>query len=236
MQDLAVNPDDADQIYREMYAFVAAQWRAEGDTLHLVKVFACDRQANETWFSLGFGQVTVQGFRDTNYTHEKVTGIDVVPARAEHIEMLLQLQSEHRRYESEAPMFIPDRSAASDTIDARREEMGALLRDPDRRCWLAFQNGNPAGMMSLRPTAGAGLSPLLQMTSMVKLADWLTGNAARDPNVRGLLLDVALNWARGQGYERCYAGFNAGDTLARRFWFGVGFQPVAYWLMRNTAL
>ena len=114
--------------------------------------------------------------------------------------------------------------------------MEALLRDPDRRCWVAFQNGNPAGMMSLRPAAGSGLSPLLQMTRMVYAEDALTDEAALDPNVRGVLLDAALNWARGQGYERFYTGFHSADTLARRFWFGVGFQPVAYWLMRNIAL
>ena len=234
MQNLAVDPVDGELTYREMYASVAQQWLAEGDTFHFVKVFAADNQAVETWFSLGFGQVSVQGFRDTNYTHEKATGIEVVPARAEHIEMLVQLQSEHRRYESEAPMFIPFESASPDIIEARQEEMEALLRDPDRRYWVAFQNGNPAGMMSLEPAAGSGSSPLLQMTRMVHAADALTGEAARDPNVRGMLLDTALNWARGQGYERCYTGFTASDTLARRFWFGVGFQPVAYWLMRNT--
>ena len=234
MQNIAVDPVDGDQTYREMYASVARQWIAEGDTLHFVKVFAADRQAVETWFSLGFGQATVQGFRDTNYTHEKVTGIEVVPARSEHIEVLVQLQSEHRRYESEAPMFLPFESASPDIVEARQEEMEALLRDPDRRYWVAFQNGNPAGMISLGPAAGSGLSPLLQMTRMAYAEHALTGEAARDPNVRGMLLDTALNWARGQGYERCYTGFTAADTLARQFWFGVGFQPVAYWLMRNT--
>ena len=192
----AVDPVDGDQTYREMYASVAQQWLAEGDTLHFVKVFASDEQAVETWFSLGFGQVSVQAFRNTNYTHEKVTGIEVVPARAEHIQMLVQLQSEHHRYESETPMFIPFQSASPDMVEARQEEMQALLRDPDRRYWVAFQNGNPAGMMSLGPAASSGLSPLLEMTRMACAEDALTGEAARDPNVRGILLDTALNWAR----------------------------------------
>jgi len=234
MQNLAVESVDGDQTYREMYASVAQQWLAEGHTSHFVKVFAADRQAVETWFSLGFGQLSVQGFRDTNYTHEEAAGIEVVPARAEHIEMLVQLQAEHRRYQSEAPMLIPFESASPDIVEARQEEMEALLRDPDRPYWVAFQNGNPAGMMGLGPAAGSGLSPLLQMTRMVMVDDALTGEAARDPNVRGMLLDTALNWARGQGHERCYVEFRPADTLARQFWFGVGFQPVAYWLMRNT--
>ena len=219
-----------------MYASVAQQWFAQDRTVHLVKVFASDKQAIETWFSLGFGQVSVQGFRDTNYTHDKTTGIEVVPARTEHIELLVQLKSGHRRYESKAPMFIPAESATSDIIEAQREEMQAMLRDSECRCWMAFQNGNPAGMMSLRPAAGSGLSPLLQMTRMVYAEDALTGEAARDPNVRGVLLDAALNWARGRGYERFYIGFRPADSLARRVWFGVGFRPVAYWLMRNIAL
>ena len=234
MQNLAVDPVDGDQTYREMYASVAQQWLTEGDTLHFVKVFAADQQAVETWFSLGFGQVSVQCFRDTNYTHENATGIEVVPARAEHIEVLVQLQSEQRRYESEAPMFIPFESASPDIVEARQEEMEALLRDPDRPYWVAFQNGNPAGMMNVGPAAGSGLSPLLEMTRMASVGDALTSEAARDPNVRGMLLDTALNWARGQGYERCYYGFAAADTLARQFWSDVGFQPVTYWLMRNT--
>ena len=62
----------------------------------------------------------------------------------------------------------------------------------------------------------------------------MTGEAAHDPNVRSVLLDTALKWARGQGYERFYMSFPSADTLAHRFWFGVGFQPVAYWLMRNS--
>ena len=237
MQNLAVDPVDGDQTYREMYASVAQQWLAEGHTSHFVKRFAADRQAVETWFSLGFGQLSVQGFRDTNYTHEGAAGIEVVPARAEHIEMLVQLQVEHLRYQSEAPMLIPFDSASPDIpdiVEARQEEMEALLRDPDRPYWVAFQNGNPAGMMGLGTTAGSGLSPLLQTTRMVVVDDALTGEAARDPNVRGMLLDTALNWARGQGHERCYVEFYTADTLARQFWFGVGFQPVAYWLMRNT--
>ena len=85
MQNLAVDPVDGAETYREMYASVAQQWLAQDRTVHLVKVFASDKQAIETWFSLGFGQVSVQGFRDTNYTHEKTTGIEVVPARTEHI-------------------------------------------------------------------------------------------------------------------------------------------------------
>ena len=86
--------------------------------------------------------------------------------------------------------------------------------------------------MDLRPAAGSGLSPLLQMTRMVFAKSALTGEAARDPNVRGVLLDTALNWARGQGYERVYTEFHAADTFADQFWVGIGFQPVAYWLMR----
>ncbi len=81
--------------------------------------------------------------------------------------------------------------------------------------------------MNLQPLAGSGLSPLLQMTRTVGVGDWLTGEAARDPKVRGVLLDMALNWARGQGYERCYIGFDAADNPAHNFWFSVGFQPVA---------
>ncbi len=236
MQNLAVNQVYGDQIYREMYASVSQQWRAEGGTLHFVKVFANDKQANETWFSLGFGQVTIQGIRDTNYSHERATGIEVVPAQAEHIDILVQIQLEHRRSRSEAPMFIRYESPTSDSIEVLREVMEALLHATDNHCWVAFQNGNPAGMMNLRPPAGSGLSPLLQMTRTVVVREWLTGEAARDPNVRGVLLDTALNWARGQGYEHCYIRFSAADNLAHNFWYSVGFQPIAYWLMRNTAL
>lgn len=234
MQNLAVDPVDGDQIYREMYAAVAQQWLDQRYSVHFVKVFASDKQAIETWFSLGFGQVSTQVFRDTNYIHENAAGIEVVPARAEHIELLVQLQAEHRRYESETPIFIPApaESATSDRVEAQREGMEALLRDPDSRIWVAFQNGNPAGMMSLQPAAGTGLSPLLHLTRMVFAGDALTGEAARDPNVRGVLLDTALNWARGQGYERVYAVYHAADTFAHQFWVGIGFQPVAYWLMR----
>lgn len=233
MQNLAVDPADGAQTYREMYAAVAPQWLAKRCFFHFVKLLARDKQAIDAWFSLGFGQVSVQVFRDTNYTHEKATGIEVVPAQEDHIELLVHLQSEHRHYSAEAPMFIPAESGASDSIDARREEMTRLIRDPDRRCWVALRNGSAAGMMSLGPWLGSGLSPLLDLNRMVFVQDALTGEAARDPNVRGVLLDAALNWARGQGYERCYAAFRAADTLAHRFWFGVGVQPIAYWLMRR---
>ena len=233
VHNLVVDPVEGAQVYREMYAAVASQWLQQGYLVHFVKLLASDRQAVEAWFSLGFGQVSAQAFRDTNYTHEKATGIEVVPAQEDHIELLVQLQSEHRRYEAETPMFIPSEADPADSVDARREELTALLRDPVRRCWIAFRNGNAEGMMSLRPAAGSGLSPLLQLKGMVVVQDALTGEAARDPNVRGVLLDAALNWARAQGYERCYAMFHAADTFAHPFWFGAGFHRIAYWLMRR---
>jgi GNAT superfamily N-acetyltransferase len=221
----AADLEDSRWIYEEMYARLSAHWVADGCVVHAISILANDRSAIEGWHGLGFGLAAADGVRTLSPLPEPGTEIEIRRAGPEDSEQMGDLISALQRHLMGAPTFLfrgePDRV----------EQHAAWLADPANALWLAYQGTSVVACLGQGPPNPDACN-IIDDKGTTSIVSAFTREGARGRGIATDLLNRALGWARGQGFERCAVDWEPMNILGNRFWTR-HFHPVCYALMRH---
>lgn len=222
---------NAVDVYRLMYAELAARAVERGFFEHRVYIVPGDRDVEEAWVNLGFGRGLVCAVRDTTVPvplDSRAFDVEVHQASSEDADVVMQLEDANTRHHYSSPIFWP---YLHETLSAAREYQEALLADPANAHFVAYRDGKPLGMNTFNPPNW--VSPLLLGGRSIYLFQGVVVEEARGNGVGKALLARSMEWAREQGYERCVLHFASANASGATFWLGQGFVPVEYTMARH---
>lgn len=221
---------DATDLYRLMYANVAARAVAQGFFHHRVNIVPGDRDVEEAWVNLGFGRALTCAIRDTGpVAGAAAAGIEVHPAAGEDIDVIMALETTNERHHYDAPICWP---LLHVTAPAAREYHVRLLEDPAANAhFVAYREGRPMGMTTFNPPDW--LSPLVLGAPTVYLYQGVVEAEARGAGIGTALLGEGMAWARDRGYDQCALHYASANPSGAPFWLAHGFVPVEHSMARH---
>lgn len=221
------------RVYQALYRSAGEQWQASGCQVHAITLLAHDEAAREAWFWNGFGLAVVDAVRPMQVIQppEKTgsipagSGLIVRQALLADAQDLAELEAEHCRHYSAAPIHMAPRQVESP------EEISAFLSEPPNSMWLALDGDRPAGFLRF---SGASEGAAAVVASDQGAA--IIGAYVR-PEYRGrraalALLNAAIQHYQGQGYTCCSVDFESFNPEAAVFWMRY-FTPVCFSLFRT---
>jgi GNAT superfamily N-acetyltransferase len=213
-------------IYRRMYGDLARLWLAHGCFTHAITFFAHEQAAMDAWFSVGFGLNVVDALRGLDAAETSEAVVEIRRVAAEDVDVVTPLMMSLRRHLAGSPVFLPL------IIEERRDELAEWLSDPANALWLAFQDGEPVGLIRMEPSEFQVLP--VSEKSTVAITGAFTKQEVRGQGIGTALLNHGLNWARSAGYRQCSVDFESMNIPSSWFWLGKGFEPVCYSLIRRV--
>ena len=224
----ALAPGEPLETYRELYAALAEAWVRRGFFWHSILVLDGDRELRDCWDSLGFGRWLTTGIRDVNSPVSDPPELDIRELGADHIDVFAQLEAANARHHSASPIFIP---YLPEDRDGYRARTLALLEDPANAHFVAYEDGEPAGMNTFMTESRH--SPLLQPEKDIYLFQGIVYEPYRHAGIGRGLLAHSMRWARDRGYTTCSLHFFSTNLSGARFWTANGFRPAAHVLSRH---
>ncbi|MCX7617547.1 GNAT family N-acetyltransferase [Tepidiforma sp.] len=226
----AVTPgEDATEVYRLLYAALAAAWVREGVLVHRVHLVPGDAAAEEAWVSLGFGRATTAGTRETARPVDgaAAASVRVDQATPEDFAAVRRLSRELAAHHQGSPMFWPPVIEAGAALDGFLQ---ASLAGPVPT-FLAWDGDEAVGMqLFLVP----GFTPEhVRQDQRLYLFEGVVSAAARGSGVGTALLRASMAWAAANGHELCTLHWASGNYLGAPFWLGHGFVPVEHTMERR---
>lgn len=222
----AIAAGEDGETYREMYAALAPALLRLGIFDHQVLLPVSDRNAVEAWFSLTFGERMHVAGRGLESVKGELADVDIRLAGPEQVEEVWGLFAGLGRYNTTPPLFVPD--IYED--EAWRKELEEDLRRPENAFWTAYEDGEMAAVMYIRPTARMVFD---RPPGTANLSIAFARKKARHGGFGTALLRRCVAWARDNGYQRIALDYFTYNLLGARFWQGHGFRPVATILQRR---
>lgn len=225
----AASADSAYEVYREMYAVLAAHFVSAGYFDHIVHVSPSDAAVCDAWSSLGFGRALTAAMRGVEPLDRPAAGVQLSQAGAEDAEVVFALNEELLRHHARAPIFQPMlRETEHSSHDFSRD----LLKEPDVNAhWIAYDGDRPLGMNTFMPPFW--ISPLLAPEQTVYLYQGVVSEEARRGGVGAAILARGIDWARDQGYRQIALHFAAANVAGAKFWQSSGFRPIEHRVHRR---
>jgi GNAT superfamily N-acetyltransferase len=209
---------------RDLYAFLAERWVADGRRAHYVYVPASDAALVEAWFRLGFGQQHALAIRALpGEPPETTDGVEVRVATERDVDALVALEPLLREHQARSPVFSAGRGA--DPEDVVRAELEEDLANPQIGNLVAEVDGRIAGNFVVVPIELSSMHSSLAHVPGASMLGW----AATLPEVRGTGAGLALTsacfaWARERGYDTMATDWRVTNLLSSRFWPRRGFR------------
>jgi len=220
------------ELYRDLYAALAAGWVAQGYFDHYSLVPATDRAALDAWFALSFGLEHAHGLRALPLTEaaHPVSGLEIRRATTADRETLAAVSQLLRRYQSGPPIWGAALPEDTSQIEAGYADMAG---DEAAAVWLAFRDGQIAGFQAYFPAEMSDDNPLVP-PECADLSVAATHPELRGRGVGSALTQVGLTDAAARGYTACVVDWRVTNLMSSRFWPRRGFQPAVYRLVRRV--
>ncbi|MCH8026295.1 MAG: GNAT family N-acetyltransferase [Chloroflexi bacterium] len=221
-------------LYRDLYAFLAANWVGDGYFEHFVNVPAQDAAAGEAWNSLGFGRELTCAIREVDepvigVPASEQSGTEVHRAGVEDIAVIEALTDALWVHHTGSPILAP---FMRDTQESERELSLELLKEPANAHFVAYRDGEPLALNSfMKP---GFLPPLLPAEECTYLWQGIVYAHARGAGIGRTLLAHAMDWAKDAGYRWCVLHFYSANISGASFWLGNAFRPLEYRLRRHV--
>jgi GNAT superfamily N-acetyltransferase len=222
----AADMENKRRIYEEMYTHLSASWAEDGYLTHLIGTLANDCDGMDVWHWLGFGMVAADAVRTLQPTQGPAGDVNIRRGGRGDIEGAMALSEALQRHMASAPTFL----VHTEQRDRHYYEEG--LADPANALWLAYDGTEAVAFMKQGP-ANMDACTFIRDEKTTSIVGAFTKESMRGRGIASALLNRALEWARGAGYERCAVDFEPMNPLATRFWLR-HFQPVYYTLVRHV--
>jgi GNAT superfamily N-acetyltransferase len=221
------DPAEVDRTVERLYTALARRWVDGACLEHVVSVLADDAPSFAAFGRLGFAPHVVDLVRDREPIAGAVLpdGVEVRRAFPSDASAILDLHSGLVRHLRASPVFLRIPSAPVLELQRRR------LEDPATATFIAIDDQRPIAFLRIGPSAD-DVATIVRDPSTASITAAFTTAEERGAGVATTLLDVALAWAREEGYARVAVDHEAANGEASRFW-GRHFTPVAISLARR---
>lgn len=230
----AVAPDEDPEALRDLYAALGDSWLRYGCLNHFVVAPTADPVTLQKFYSLSFGIEQIHALMDLRTADfpktELPLGLEIRLMESGDRATLEDLSEVIWRHQVLAPVWgihLPEIQAQ------RRTEYGNLVDDEEAVLYLAFVDGQTAGMQGFWPAEPSD-TDLITPEKCVELAVGGTVHGMRRQGVGTHLAQHGLREARDAGAEYCLTDWRSTNLLSSRFWPKIGFRPVAYRLSRRV--
>lgn len=222
--------EDATEVYRALYASLAAEWVAAGFFVHRWAIPAGDAEVQEALVSLGFGRYLTAAVRSTHLPVEPAgnPAVEAREATPEDLEVVLRLATALSEHHARAPIFWP---LLSTTDAAVREFTVNMLAPGQPPAWLGYAGGRPVALQSFM--APGFTPPIVDQRANVYLFEGIVEPEAQLGGVGAALLAQTMAWARAAGYETCTLHWASPNYSGAPFWLKHGFVPVEHGMERR---
>jgi GNAT superfamily N-acetyltransferase len=219
------------ELLRDVYAFVAERWVANGYRRHyaVVPVFTEDL---DPWYRLGFHQMHVQaGIVETRSAPVDLpAGLSIRESGIDDLDDIIRIDVLIFEHQRAGPSYgLMDLEA---DLEDRRLGWAELLKEEGRRHFVAEMDGRIVGH--------TGLSiPGPQFAIPAGAIELESTAVEPDLRVRGIgvaLVAHAFAWAADHGYPVIRTDWRVTNLLASRFWPARGFRPVYLRLHRAVGI
>ncbi len=235
---IAVRPEleasHARELLRHLYASLAAPWVEAGILFHFAQIPASQKEMLETFFSLSFGIEQVYGLADLHAMdlapQPLPPGVTIRPTTPDDRQLLAEMSSIIWQHQVQAPVWgvhLPEDETEF------RQEWADLVDDPQWSIWLAFYQGQPAGMMGYYP-AEVAPDNLLTASGYGELSVAGTYPQFRRLGIATALTRQVLSHMQASGYPICLTDWRSTNLLSAPFWPRFGFQPAMLRLVRRV--
>lgn len=199
-------------IYRQLYRVLSRQWAAAGVRMHGIALLADDQAAQQAWYWNGFGLTVVDGIRTTDPIGAPLPrDWRIRPAGEADAERIAQIDVEHCRHYSQAPIFMAPRQADS------AETLRHFLAESPNSVWLALQGDDLGGFLRFERRSD-GAADIVVSPQTIAITGAFVRPQHRGRGIASALLDAALRDYAAQGYTRCSVDFESFNPQAAAIW------------------
>ncbi|MFC1526055.1 GNAT family N-acetyltransferase [Candidatus Latescibacterota bacterium] len=225
----AIGATDRPTLHRLLYRELARQWVVDGRHLHVVGHLAHDAALREGLFQLGFGAILSEELRGVDPPGSEIeseTEVAVEIVDDPDLHDLVELQTEHRRYYRQSPIFlIKDESPDSVLAELRRSA------DRGDRMFAGIAGGRVVGLFVVGASAAEGEGELLRETNTAQVRSAFVRPESRGQGLGAALLERSVAWGREQGFDRLFVEHETANIPGSAFW-GRYFEPFVFYSMR----
>jgi GNAT superfamily N-acetyltransferase len=218
---------------RDLYAFLAELWAAEGRTAHTALVPATDAAGLDAWFRLGFGHQHVHAVVPTPALRDipdAPGGVSIRPAERRDVDRLVQLDVLLPAFQATSPVFsgqpVPTLAEAAveyeDFDDLSYVMLVAELDETVVGVVVGCSVDESASNGGLIRPPGAGF-----------LAFAAVFPEARGRGVGRALGHALLRWSAREGHPAVAIDWRMTNLLASRAWPRLGFRPTFFRVHRR---
>jgi GNAT superfamily N-acetyltransferase len=211
------------ELYQQMYMQLSQEWVNNHIHLQMIGYFAHDTILQETIYQLGFGAILAERLRDCSALTERH---DVAIGEEQDVSKLINIQIEHNRYYSKAPIFILKPTEPGEVLP----ELEAHVRQGDV-FFVYYEQQEPCAYMIVGNSTIDGEGFLLQRTNTAQIKSAYARPDVRGKGIGTALLQHAIQWSRHQGYERVFVEHETANLSGGTFWRKY-FTPYVYFSMR----
>jgi ribosomal protein S18 acetylase RimI-like enzyme len=219
------------ELMRDLYAFAATRWVAEGRTAHYVIVPATDEPLVNAWFRLGFGQQQAHAVRPLTPVPDARSDVTVRRAERRDIAVLAALDLVLPEHQEGAPVF----SAGNvPTLAEAEDEWHEAIDDERFATFVAEIDGDVIGSAT-----GCAVSLSSMNAGLIRPSNaGYLGYAAvfPDARARGVGRSLAarvIEWCSVAGFDCAAVDWRVTNLLAARAWTSLGFEPTFLRLHRH---
>jgi GNAT superfamily N-acetyltransferase len=217
------------EVMRDLYAFTAKRWVAEGARLHLALVPAVPELV-DPWLRLGFAYMQAHGLQESGGAGAAPPpGVVVRQGKAEDLAAARALMPIIWEHQTGSPTFTGMEIPSEQEYMADWEE---TLADPTYTYFVGELAGRVAGHLLMYPEEPNLATP----PGSVYLAVAATLPEARGRGLGVALTEHALTWAREAGYATVHTDWRVPNLQASRFWPRRGFRETFYRLARQVEI
>ena len=221
---------DPGVVYRELFAFLAADLVRDGFLDFGVGMLAAEREVADAWSALGFGRHFTLARRGVEpLPAPPRADLEIREAAERDLPGVFELLAEQRRFHARAPMFLPDLRILREPQEAMTR---AFLGQPRCPIFVAWRDGRALGMQLFAPRSFVPWP--LRDDATVYLFQGVVRESERGSGVGAALLEHSLAWMRREGVRRCGLHFLSANPSGSVFWQRHGFRPAEHTLQRTV--
>jgi GNAT superfamily N-acetyltransferase len=221
------NGGKKDEIYFELYKYMAKKWVEQSCHTHILTYFANDKVPKKLFNEFCFGLLCMDGIRSLGRIRTKsIKGVKCRQAGKHDLPGLIIISKMLIDYLNDSPIFL-NRSYRN----ILKREYKERFFGKGVKTFVAEKNGSI--ISCIRAVVDEGNCLKVDASGTLGINFGYTVENQRRNGTASMVLNELLKWGRANGMQRCTVDFETQNREGREFWLKY-FKPVCYSIMRKV--